>query len=201
MHVNEVSSPSWNLKAATTSMWARWLFFSLLALIGCQGAHYVNVGINQMSIGLDSVFINAYESEDISYPRYVLFNYRIANRSRDTIHINMRRYVFQKVGQDKAYLVFREDTLELFAGVRTREDTYFLPGKEAAFDLNLDPLDVLRMNDKYGVIYSSEQQLLRSIAENSTVCLIWNGSTIKLFFQNRKISFRSPADRSEAEWK
>jgi hypothetical protein len=174
------------------------ILFFLVA--GCQSLRHIK-GAFAMTISLDSVFINAYQFENINYPRYIFFNYQIANEAKDTVYITMRKYPFQSGRPDRAFTLFREDSLELFIGAFTRERVCIPPGKIVPVDLSLEPEQLLDTYFKYQVFYESEQAFLQDVANCGINYFEWGGYSLTSNPTKRKVVFRSPLDRAEHQWK
>jgi len=173
---------------------------SVIGFLSCSSSHhdFNNVGVAH----LDSIFVNQYEAGDsLRGTPYIFYNYRLKNNSDSAITLNIRRWRFENSGRDNAYLVFNEDTLELFFGAKT-PNTISIPANDSIqIDLNPDPMDLMDLIEYKNVGKIPPINYLKEVATKSKICL--NSEKIN-FCDNpitRKLSFRNPLDSTASIWK
>lgn len=176
------------------------VFLVGMSIISCKINQKVRSDKN-ISVELDSVFINVYEVGRYEDVPYIFFYYQIENKSSDTLHVSMRvRARDPKVPDYKSYCVYKEDTLEIFAGNFTPGLFSIEPEGRKAVDFNLDTNDLMDLIDKYRFENITDQDILRDIASGGVNYFKWRDIVIKESGR-RRIVFRNVNDSSMMVWK
>lgn len=178
-------------------------YASLVFFLGALGfaCRTTTKSSNGVVLKLDSVFINAYEHGRFDDAPYIFFYYALANDTDDSLQVTIKRRSTGSDVTDKSLCIYKNDTLELFGGNFTPSQFIVTPHEKKNIDLNLDPIDLLDLLEKYKTQNNSEQDILKDIATNGTNYFVWDGKILTDLGLKRKIVFRNPSDSSAVEWK
>lgn len=166
--------------------------------------HVERTNQNDVSIKIDSVFINHYKDKKTDDIMYVFVYVSIDNQSNDTLKIKTRWGDFERKDADinNMYGIYKKQKFNFFSGTYSHNLSIIAPGECKSGDFELgDNSKFLMWQEEYYKEFERKVDFMTDIVNKSTFYFELGGKMYEIPAGKRIIQYRDAEDKGEHTWK